>query len=118
MKKLIIVDDDPGIQDAISLVFRAPSYEVTIFDSADPVLSGAYEIPDLFILDKQLSGVDGLELCKHLKSMDKTRNVPVILVSASPNVLNMSKICGAEAAIEKPFRSKDLRAMVEMLLNR
>lgn len=116
MKKLIIVDDDPGIQDAISLVFGAPSYEVTIFDSADPILSGDFELPDLFILDKQLSGVDGLELCRYLKSNESTREVPVMLVSASPNVLNLSKNCGAEAAIEKPFRSKDLRALVEMLV--
>lgn len=118
MKRLIIVDDDPGIQDAISLVFQAPNYEVMIFDSADPILSGNYEIPDLFILDKQLSGVDGLELCRHLKALVRTKDVPVILVSASPNVLNLSKECGAEAAIEKPFRSKDLRALVEMLVGR
>lgn len=115
MKKVLIIDDDAGIRDSMQLVFSPPDYEVTIFASADPVLENVYELPDIFIIDRLLSGVDGLDLCKHLKNQPSTRKIPVIILSASPNILRLAELAGADAGIEKPFRLSKLIETVEKL---
>jgi DNA-binding response OmpR family regulator len=111
MKRLIIVDDDPSILDVFGLVLSA-NYEVVTYADSIPILSGNFEVPDLFILDKQLSGTDGLDLCKLLKEREDTRHVPVIIVSASPGIVAMAKAAGADDVLEKPFRVKALRECI------
>lgn len=63
-------------------------------------------VSDLYILDKQLSGIDGLDLCRMLKNRDETRHVPVIILSASPNINELANAAGADAVVEKPFELK------------
>jgi CheY-like chemotaxis protein len=77
MKRIIIVDDDPGVQYAFTLIFDPQQYEVIICANGNLVLNNQYPIPDLFILDKQLSGVDGLDICRFLKSQPQTNHIPV-----------------------------------------
>ena len=72
--------------------------------------------PDLIIIDVLLSGEDGRQICKELKSNDKTKKIPVILMSASPRVLNEYEIYDANDAIHKPFHVKDFTAMVNKTL--
>lgn len=118
MKKVLIIEDDPGIRDSMQLMFAAPDYDVTVFASADPVLENLYELPDIFIIDRLLSGVDGLDLCKHLKSQSSTSKIPVIILSASPNIPRLAQLAGADAGIEKPFRVSKLMETVENCLSR
>jgi CheY-like chemotaxis protein len=112
MKKIIIIDDDPGIQDSVSLIFNPAEYEITICPNGNKILAGEFELPDIFIIDKQLPGVDGLEICKHLKEQEATRNIPVILMSASPSISEFSQAAGAEEFIEKPYTLKQMRGLV------
>jgi len=65
----MIIDDDPGLQDAIGLGFNAGQYNVTTFGDAN-IIMAAVDIPDLIVLDKQLSGIDGTAVCRYLKSSD------------------------------------------------
>lgn len=116
MQKIIIVDDDPAIRDAFRLIFTAEEYDVTIFTEGSPVLTNAFELPDIFILDKQLSGVDGLDLCRILKQRPETQNIPVIILSASPNIGLLANSAGADEVLEKPFKVKMLRESVSRLL--
>lgn len=113
MKKIMIVEDDAGIQDSASLIFRQSDYEVTVFKDGRLLLAGQFEMPDIFLIDKQLPGVDGLELCRHLKQQAPTKHIPVIIMSASPQVSNMAAQAGAEGFIEKPFTIADMRALVK-----
>jgi len=112
MKKIIIVDDDPAIQDSASLIFSDTDYKVTVCSNGNNILAGNFELPDIFIIDKQLPGVDGLEICKHLKTQEATRNIPVIIMSASPAISEFSKVAGAEDFIEKPYSVKQMRGLV------
>lgn len=111
MKRIIIIDDDPGIQDSISLVFSPAEYDVTIYPDADAVLDGVYKIPDLFIIDKQLSGVDGLDVCKHLKKREDTKHVPIIMMSASPAIGPLAHAACADDFVEKPYTISQLRTL-------
>lgn len=112
MKKILCADDDPGLQDVFPLIFERAGYEVTIVSNGKQLLENEFETPDLFLLDKQLSGVDGMEICRFLKAQDSTRNIPVIIVSASPNLDQQAKAAGADGFIAKPFQMK---FMLELL---
>jgi CheY-like chemotaxis protein len=115
MKKIIFADDDPTIQDVINLIFEG-QYEVTVFSSGERLLKNDFEPPDLFLLDKQLSGMDGLDICRFLKSQESTKRIPVIMISATPNIMDTAKAAGADAAIEKPFPINELRKMIHHFL--
>jgi DNA-binding response OmpR family regulator len=116
MKKIIIVEDDPAILDSLQLVFES-TYQVVVFRSADRLMNGQVPGADLFMIDHQLSGTTGSDLCRFLKSGAQTRNVPVILMSASPDIQKIAGVAGAEAYLEKPFSLKILRETVSRLMH-
>lgn len=112
MKKIIIADDDPGIQDALQLILKRRGYEAVIFSSAAPLFSNQFTEPDLFIIDKQLQDADGLDVCRFLKSR-KMYDTPVIIFSASNRIHDQAKAAGADAFLEKPFNIKSLFELIE-----
>jgi len=115
-KRIIIVDDDLGIQDSARMIFERLGFIVNVFSNGEALLKNEFELPDVFILDKQLAGVDGFDICRFLKQQDSTRHLPVLMVSAIPHLNNLSKLAGADAFLEKPYRMKVLRDAVSKLL--
>lgn len=111
-KRIIITDDDPGVQDAFRLILERAGYEVEIFSNGQPLLTGQFQRPDLIILDRQLSGVDGLDICRHLKGQAETRDIPVVMLSASPHIDRLARAAGADDFIEKPFKMRHLLDVV------
>jgi CheY-like chemotaxis protein len=116
MKNILIVDDDAGIQDVFRLIFEGAGYSVSMFQEGESIMDGRFELPDLFILDKQLSGVDGLDVCRHLKLQPNTARIPIIMVSATPHVGPLAEKAGADFFLEKPFRIRHLLEMVSRLM--
>jgi DNA-binding response OmpR family regulator len=112
-KRILITDDDEGVQDIFKLIFERAGYDVEVLGEAMTILENNYNYPDLFVLDRQLSGQDGLKVCKFLKSQNSTRNIPVIIVSATPGIGKLARDAGADDFIEKPFQIKDLLGVVE-----
>jgi len=111
-KKIIIADDDAGILELFQIIFERAGYEVV------PYLSGSelfeeHEVPAIYLLDKQLSGIDGLDICRHLKKQAITGSIPVVLVSATPGIGQLAIEAGADGFIEKPFDIADLLRIVE-----
>lgn len=111
MKKIIFADDDPTIHDVINLIFEG-QYDISFYASGEPLLENRFDVPDLFLLDKQLSGADGLDICRFLKAQEATKHVPVIIISASPNIIKLAREAGADDVIAKPFPIRQLREMV------
>ena len=112
-KRILITDDVEGVQDIFKLIFERACYDVQVLGEAMTILENNYNYPDLFVLDRQLSGQDGLKVCKFLKSQNSTRNIPVIIVSATPGIGKLARDAGADDFIEKPFQIKDLLGVVE-----
>lgn len=112
MKKIMLVEDDPGVRDSARLILERAGYHVIVLEDGEILLGDNYELPDIFILDKQLSGVDGLDICKYLKKQQHTKHIPVIMLSANPHIGILAKDAGADNALEKPFRMQALREMV------
>jgi DNA-binding response OmpR family regulator len=118
MKRIICIEDDPDTLDALRLIFDPAAYEVIFYSNGNVILENQAVIPDIYILDKQLSGVDGLDVCRFLKNQPTTGHVPVIILSASPYIRNLAHAAGADDVLEKPFAIQELRDMVHRLLSK
>jgi DNA-binding response OmpR family regulator len=113
-KKIVIADDDDGIRDIFRLILEREGYELIIYSEGATLLQNMRtELPGVYLLDKQLSGMDGLDICKQLKNDTSTQDIPVIMISATPGLKDMSIAAGADDCLEKPFSRKDLLAIVE-----
>ncbi len=110
---IIIADDDPELPELFRLIFAKEDYNITFFKNGDALVADDFAVPDLFILDKQLSGTDGVEICRLLKQRERTKAVPVILLSANPNIEQLSADARADGYLEKPFNIKDLQQLVK-----
>ena len=108
MSKALIVDDDEAIREIFEILLTAAGYEVSILEDGEQLLANDFPEPDIFIIDKQLSGVDGLDICRFLKQRSQHSSTPVIIVSASNRVEQQARDAGADAFLAKPFKSKQL----------
>ncbi len=113
MKRIMIVDDDPGIRDILKIIFERAGYEVWLEFDGKFIFHERYPLPDVFLLDRYLSGMDGLDICRYLKSDNYSKQVPVIIISASPDLAQTALKAGADGFIEKPFDLKNLLRIVE-----
>jgi DNA-binding response OmpR family regulator len=118
MNQVIIVDDDIGILEPMTIMLQNAGYTVTAFLNGDPILDLNFTTPDIFIIDKQLAGLNGLDLCRFLKEQEDLRHIPVIMISADRDIAEHAEKAGANASLEKPFKMKDLRDTVAMHLNK
>ncbi len=116
MKQIIIADDDPGIREVFEIILNRAGYEVKMYPNGEALLNNEFVPPDLFIIDKQLSGVNGLEVCRYLKEYNLTKNIPVLMTSASPYVAAFATEAGADGFIEKPFKIKTVIELIEKYL--
>lgn len=114
--KICIVEDDEGIQDVLNIILKRAGYERDIFSDGRAIMEDNYSTPDLFLIDKQLPGADGLAICRHLKDKRTTFAIPVIVMSAYPNVRELSVSAGANDFIEKPFKIELLLATIKKYL--
>lgn len=114
-KKILVVDDDPDILDAIQFALEDEGYAVTTAEKgeyAENLRDGNGGLPDLIILDVLLSGKDGRLICKKLKGQDETRHIPIIMISAHPGADRSVREVGADDFLAKPFEVDGLLAMV------
>lgn len=107
-KRILIADDNLGIIDALTLLFEEVGYAVETTTDAATVLTFANGYPDLLLLDVRMSGADGREICRALKSNELTKHIPVILFSAHKDAAIMAKEAGADDYLIKPFDIEDL----------
>lgn len=113
-KRILVVDDDDGILDAMQVMLESEGYEVEASPDGEILNNlNKNKLPDLILLDFLLSGKDGREICAMLKKKDHTKQIPVIMVSAHPNAKQDVKKCGADDFLEKPFAIKDLLEKIQ-----
>lgn len=115
IKTIVLVEDDSAVSDSMVMALEAEGYKVETYATGDRLLSGDFAIPELFILDKQLPGVNGLDLCKYLKQRKDTAGIPVIVLSASSAAKNPALLSGAAGFLEKPFGREELTELIRKL---
>ncbi|WP_374951476.1 response regulator transcription factor [Mucilaginibacter sp.] len=114
-KKIMIADDDPGIVDAVEMLLEFEGYHVTSTVDGSTVLDMKDQLPDLLLLDIWMSGEDGRDICKKLKSATITKNIPVIMISASRDIKQSAMDAGADDFLAKPFEMDELIKKIESL---
>lgn len=104
MSKILIVDDSQALVSMLMEVLGKEGYEVeAVFSRQELVLNLLAASPDLILLDVRLSGEDGRKICRDLKANSSFKNIPVILLSGSPELLESFAEYNADDIIEKPF---------------
>lgn len=112
VKKILIADDDRSILDAITMILEIEGYEVQTTQNGANVETLCKHSPDLLLLDIWMSGYNGKDICKALKSKKKTKDIPVIMISANKDTAKIAKEAGADGFLAKPFDIKDLLSTV------
>jgi CheY-like chemotaxis protein len=113
-KRILVVDDDEGIVDALSLMLKEVGYEVNGILRGEEAYSQTEKFrPDLIFLDILMSGVDGRDICKKLKGDNKTKSIPIVMISAHPSAERHAKIVGADGFLAKPFETDELLDMAQ-----
>ena len=110
MKKILIIDDDPGIVKVIQYRLIKLGYEVLTAVDGKEGLQKAMDIkPDLVLLDYFMPSLNGDEVCKHIKAHEATKHIPVILMTADTQQIQEKQLCqmGADDKIIKPFESEE-----------
>jgi DNA-binding response OmpR family regulator len=114
-KKILVVDDDPDILDALQFTLEDAGYEVTTTEKgeyAENLHDTNGGLPDVVLLDVLLSGKDGRIICQKLKSQEETKHIPIIMMSAHPNAKHSITAVGADDFMAKPFDVDELLAKV------
>ena len=116
---ILVVDDEPANVDLVQSYLKANSYKVIKAYSGEEALKKAFaDPPDLILLDVMMPGISGFEICRRLKSDNRTQLIPVILLTALQDF--QSKIQGLEAGadefLSKPFNLTELLTRVRNLL--
>ena len=118
MKKILVVDDDSDILYVVDLILSHHKFIVQT-TSTWAVISKTIEnfTPDLILLDIDLNGADGGDICKQLKQSKETQQVPVILFSCYNMPEKYFKECNAQGFLTKPFEPSALVKIIRDNLN-
>ncbi len=119
MPKILVIDDDKDLLDITQTLLVKQGFEVETNASWDDALQKIETFqPQLILLDVFLNGIDGLDICKQLKSMPHTKHIPVMIFSGYPNVgENVIYEYGADDFIAKPFEVNDLITKMHSVLS-
>ena len=109
-KKIFIIDDDIAILDSLGTILDFEGFEVNTFVRGSEIFKFVDKIskPNLILLDMWLCDEDGREICKKLKANNLTKNIPVVIMSASRGLENSALQSGANAFIAKPFEIDEM----------
>jgi DNA-binding response OmpR family regulator len=117
MSKLLIVDDSVALLEVMANILERNGYVVKTLNKAPGLFEAIKEFqPDMVILDIYLAGEDGREICKKLKRNAVTKDMCVLVFSASPKALQDYKAYDADGFIEKPFDISVLTNKIKAVL--
>ncbi len=106
---ILAADDELELLDLLQMMLPMHGYNVHISYCAENIFDMIHELtPDLILLDVDMGKVDGAVVCALIKSNKSTANIPVLLVSADEQLAFISRRCGADGFIKKPFSTDDV----------
>jgi len=119
-KHIFLVDDDDSITQMLRIILESRGYQVTIACSGEEAIQKVESHFDIILLDLLLPDQDGLDICRKLKEIDKSFQIPIILLSAkmlSENIVE-GLYLGADDCLTKPFECEELIARIEAVIRR
>jgi CheY-like chemotaxis protein len=117
--RILIADDSPPILEAMAAILDSGGYLVILAqDGLDAWEAIGRDKPSMVVLDIEMPGLDGCEVCRRIKSRPETWDIPVLLVSGCGRTADLAQSAGADGFLDKPFHLKDLLGQVGSLLAR
>ena len=121
MARILVVEDEPSIQELISVTLTRTGHDPLRAADAETALRLLQaELPDLVLLDWMLPGQSGIDLARRLRADERTRGVPIIMLTARGD--EQSKVTGLETGaddyVTKPFSPRELAARIKAVLRR
>ena len=121
MSRIVVVEDETAIAELISINLRHAGHQVTIAASAEQARAEVdAELPDLVVLDWMLPGQSGLSLARQWRDTDRTRELPIIMLTArSAEADTLAGLdAGADDYLSKPFSTRELISRIRAVLRR
>ncbi|MCX5777484.1 MAG: response regulator [Candidatus Firestonebacteria bacterium] len=121
IKKILIMDDEPDVRKMVTGRLKKAGFDVIEAANGERGLEMLLsEKPDMVLLDLAMPGLDGAAVCRRIKADNATKNIPVMLFTASiiKPISESAKEMGADDYIAKPFDSKELLEKIRMLLSK
>jgi len=119
-KNVLIVDDEPNIVHLVRLSLNQEKYNIyEAFSSREAMTIVKTQLPDIVVLDLMMPGVNGYEFCQALRDNPRTRNVPVLILSAKSQMddkLHAIDV-GADDYVTKPFDPMELVRRIKLNMN-
>ncbi len=118
-KKILVVDDEPDVSKLLKARLESAGYAVfAAFDGVEALKAVKEFSPDLILLDVMLPKMDGYQVCRLLKFDEKSKNIPVIMLTARAGESDKDKSleAGADAYLTKPFKSDELLSTISSVI--
>lgn len=117
-KRVILVEDEDNVRETLDLLLTKAGYTVRSSATGTDIFDTISEFnPDVILLDVLLDDLDGRDICKAIKGNEITSHIPVIMLSAVPDVYNAITDAGANDVVSKPFDEKTLISRIERQLS-
>jgi DNA-binding response OmpR family regulator len=119
-RRVVLIEDDPDIAEAIGYQLDRVGLQVRVARTGEEGLEAVRRGADLVLLDLNLPGMDGLEVCRMIRRQQSTAHVPIIIVSARADEVDrvLGLEMGADDYLVKPFSLKELAARCKVALRR
>src|SRR4029453_6920017 len=120
-REVLVVEDEPDIRRLVCLPLEGDGFRCrTAANGLDALREAKANVPELVVLDLMLPGLDGLEVCRRLRSDASTAGVPIIMLTAKSDEVDrvVGLEVGADDYVAKPFSPKELVARVRAVLRR
>ena len=118
---VLIIEDEPDLQEILTYNLESIGYVVHVFDHGTRGLEAVQRlVPDIILLDVMLPGMDGLEICRHLRSNNSTKRIPIVMLTAKSEEVDqlVGFQMGADDYVTKPFKMRVLIERIKSLLRR
>ena len=113
-KKILVIDDDTYLTDAMQRLLAGHTYVVEACDTGQKGIQKAMaHPPDIILLDYLLPQEDSHRILEKLQSQERTKHIPIVLISASPTAAVVAKEWKTTAFLPKPFQVNTLLQMVD-----
>ncbi len=119
--RMLLVEDDAALAELVAWHFRREDFEVRqTVDGEEAILLAREATPDIVLLDWMIEGLSGIEVCRRLRRMPETQNVPIIMLTARGEEEDRVRglETGADDYVTKPFSPRELVARVGAVLRR
>jgi DNA-binding response OmpR family regulator len=119
-RRVVLIEDEPDIAEAMAYQLEKAGLQVRIARTGEEGLEAVRKGADLVLLDLNLPGMDGLEVCRMIRRQQTTAHVPIIIVSARGDEVDrvLGLEMGADDYVVKPFSMKELAARAKVALRR